>query len=53
MTKHGIKVNDLHAHALLKQKEIQVKKGDVHFNKKGSAYLAKKVAQEISATLLE
>jgi len=53
MTKHKIKINDLHAHALLKQKEIQVKKGDVHFNKKGSAYLAKKVAQEISATLLE
>lgn len=51
MTKHEIKINDLHAHALLKQKEIQIKKGDVHFNKKGSAYLAKKVALEISAEL--
>lgn len=51
MKKNGILINDLHAHALLKHSEIQIKKGDVHFNKKGSAYLATKVAREITAAL--
>ena len=53
MNKNGVLINDLHAHALLKHPEIQIKKGDVHFTKKGSAYLAKKVAQEIEAALPE
>ena len=53
MEKNEISTNNLHAHALLKQAEIQAKEGDVHFNKKGSAYLAQKVAQEISAALLK
>ncbi len=51
MKKNEIAINDLHAHTLLKHAEIQIKDGDVHFNKKGSAYLAQKVAQKITAIL--
>jgi len=51
MKKNKISINDLHTHALLKQTEIQAKEGDVHFNKKGSAYLAQKVAREILRAL--
>jgi len=53
MQKNGVLINDLHAHALLKYDEIQVRKGDVHYTQKGSIYLAKKVAQEIEAELSE
>ena len=48
MDANGISTNDLYSHALLKLPEIQVKKGDVHFNKQGAAHLAKKVAAELS-----
>ena len=51
MDANGISTNDLHAHALLKTPDIQAKKGDVHFNKKGYRYLADKVARELSQAL--
>ncbi len=51
MKKNGVLINDLHAHATLKLPEIQLKKGDVHYTKAGSAYLAEKVALEISSAL--
>jgi hypothetical protein len=47
MKKNNIKINDLHAYALLKFSEIQVREGDVHYNKKGYVYLGEKVAKEI------
>ncbi|MCM8529973.1 MAG: SGNH/GDSL hydrolase family protein [Lentisphaeraceae bacterium] len=47
MSDNKVNVNQLHSHALLKQKEIQIKKGDVHFTIDGYKYLAQKVAQEI------
>ncbi|MDF7824020.1 glycoside hydrolase family 97 catalytic domain-containing protein [Pontiellaceae bacterium B12227] len=53
MKANGVGINDLHAHALLKYSEIQRQKGDVHFTPQGSAYLAEKVAQEISDVLVE
>lgn len=51
MKKNEITINDLHAHALLKQADIQNKKGDVHYSKEGYAYLAQKVAHEIEVSL--
>ena len=51
MKKNKITINDLHAHALLKQADIQKQKGDVHYSKEGYAYLAQKVAQEIKTAL--
>lgn len=51
MDANGITTNDLHAHALLKLPKIQVKKGDVHFTKTGYAYLAAKVAADVSKLL--
>lgn len=51
MLDNDVLINDLHAHALLKYSEIQVKKGDVHYTKEGSAYLAEKVGQAIEAVL--
>ena len=53
MKEHGIVINDLHSHALLKLPEIQKKKGDVHFTSQGYAYLAEKVAHEIELALPE
>ncbi|MGE9269227.1 MAG: SGNH/GDSL hydrolase family protein, partial [Verrucomicrobiales bacterium] len=53
MKKNDILINDLHAHALLRYAKIQVKKGDVHYTKEGSAYLADKVGREIEAALME
>jgi hypothetical protein len=47
MKKHGIRINDLNAHARTKGPEIHTKKGDVHYTAAGSAYLAEKVAAEI------
>lgn len=51
MKKNGIRVNDLYTYALTGLPEIQNGKGNVHFTPEGSAYLAKKVAQEISLAL--
>ncbi|MGD7651702.1 MAG: SGNH/GDSL hydrolase family protein [Verrucomicrobiales bacterium] len=51
MKANGVLINDLHAHALVKHSEIQIKKGDVHYTKEGSAYLAGKVAREIAKAL--
>ena len=49
MQENGIAINDLHAHALRKLPTIALKEGDVHFTAEGSAYLAEKVAESISA----
>ena len=51
MGKHGVAINDLHAHALRKLPAIALKKGDVHFTAAGCAHLAEKVAETISARL--
>ncbi|MEP4077306.1 SGNH/GDSL hydrolase family protein [Haloferula sp.] len=51
MKKNGIRINDLYAYALTGLPDIQKKKGDVHFTPEGSAFLAKKVALEISSAL--
>ncbi|BDS07240.1 hypothetical protein NT6N_22800 [Oceaniferula spumae] len=51
MKEHDISINDLHSFALKGLPKIQKGKGDVHFTAEGSAYLAQKVAQEISAAL--
>jgi len=53
MAENGVLINDLHTYALAKYDEIQVKKGDVHYTKEGSTYLAVKVAKEIEAALSE
>ncbi len=53
MTANGIRINDLHAHALLRGPEIHKKPGDVHYTAEGSTYLAEKVAREIAAVLTE
>lgn len=47
MEKNGIRINDLHSHALKKLPGIQIKPGDVHFTDAGSAYLAEQVARSI------
>lgn len=51
MDAHGIAINDLYSHALLKLPETMVRKGDVHFTEPGYIHLAKKVANEITARL--
>ncbi|MBB3207842.1 hypothetical protein FHS27_003669 [Rhodopirellula rubra] len=51
MKKNHIAINDLHAHALQRLPEIQIKKGDVHFTKPGYAFLAEQVAREIASAL--
>lgn len=50
MKENGIVINDLHAFALPKLKEIQQPK-NVHFTPQGSAALAKQVTQAIEAAL--
>lgn len=51
MQANGVLINDLHSYALLRLPEIQKGKDDVHFTPEGSAYLAEKVAFEISSAL--
>jgi lysophospholipase L1-like esterase len=51
MRKNHIVINDLFTHAQKKLPNISKKKGDVHFSKEGYAYLAKKVAAEITKQL--
>ncbi|MEP2775275.1 MAG: SGNH/GDSL hydrolase family protein [Luteolibacter sp.] len=51
MKQHDIATDDLYAHAKPKLPEIQKGNDDVHFTEAGSAYLAEKVAQEISQAL--
>ena len=50
MKKHGVTTNDLYAYAREHQKEIQ-RRADVHFRKKGSARLARQVADSILTAL--
>jgi len=47
MTKHGIMINKLHAHALKEIPEIYIKPGNVHFNAKGNEHLADQVAKSL------
>ncbi|TWT83876.1 hypothetical protein CA13_53490 [Planctomycetes bacterium CA13] len=51
MKKNGVLIDDLHAHASLRLPGIWRRKGDVHYKPQGYAYLADKVALEISAAL--
>lgn len=51
MSKHGVKINDLHQHVLNSPQKIQRAKGDVHFTQAGSHYLAEKVASSIKEVL--
>jgi hypothetical protein len=53
MKKNGIRIDDLYAYALTGLPEIQNGKGNVHFTAEGSAFLAAKVAEEISAVLTQ
>ena len=50
MKTEGVAMNDLHSHALKKQKALQ-RTANVHFTLQGSQYLAKKIAAEIEARL--
>ncbi|EMI54977.1 SGNH/GDSL hydrolase family protein [Rhodopirellula sallentina] len=52
MNANGIRINDLHSHALKKLPDIQIRKGDVHFCKQGYQHLAQKVASEIESALM-
>ena len=47
METNGIRINDLHSHALKKLPGIQLKPADVHFSDEGYAYLAEQVARSI------
>lgn len=47
MKENNIVTNNLHSQALKRLPEIMNKPGDVHYTKKGYAYLAEKVAAEI------
>ena len=51
MKKNRIRIDELHAHALKRLPAIQQQEGDVHFTPQGYAYLAEKVALEISTAL--
>ncbi|MDF7800832.1 SGNH/GDSL hydrolase family protein [Pontiellaceae bacterium B1224] len=51
MITHGVRINDLHSHALLKLPDIKIREGDVHFTEPGYVYLADKVAREIAKAL--
>lgn len=50
MTRAGVSTNDLYTYAKANLAEIQ-KPADVHFSTKGSEYLAKQVAEAITASL--
>ena len=51
MKENNIAINDLHSHAMKQCPEIHTIPGDVHFNDKGCAFLAEKVAAEIAKKL--
>jgi len=51
MSENSIAVNDLYGYMLPKAEQYWVKPGDVHFSKKGSAYLALKVGAAIEAAI--
>ena len=50
MRKNKIEINDLYKCIKPKLNKLQIKK-NVHFNKKGSIFLGKKVAKEIIKNL--
>lgn len=51
MDANGIAIDDLHAHALKKLPEIQLKPGDVHYTEAGSEWLAEQVTGSILEAL--
>jgi acyl-CoA thioesterase-1 len=51
MKSAGVPVNDLHAHAQARIKDIQLPDGNVHFTDAGSKYLAEKVVASITGAL--
>ena len=53
MSAHGIVINDLHSHALLKLPGIMAQQGDVHYTEEGYQYLTEKVVKELAAALPE
>jgi acyl-CoA thioesterase-1 len=50
LSRHGVRINDLHAFCLPRLKEIQ-RPGDVHFTPAGYDALAEEVAKQIEAAL--
>jgi hypothetical protein len=52
MKKHGIPIDDLHAHALLRLPGTMKNPGDVHYTAEGYSYLAERVADEILKQLI-
>lgn len=51
MKKHGVAINDLHAHILPEMAKYSLGPNDVHFNREGSEFLAKKVVAAIEEAL--
>lgn len=51
MKKHEVEINDLHAHILPELDKYSLGKNDVHYNREGSEFLAKKVVAVIEAAL--
>jgi acyl-CoA thioesterase-1 len=51
MERQGVRINDLHAFMAPRQKEMQIKPGDVHFTPAGYKALAGEVAKHIEAAL--
>ncbi len=53
MKKHKVEINDLYSHILPELDKYSLGKNDVHFNREGSDFLAKKVIAAIEAGLKE
>lgn len=53
MTRHGVQINDLHAHILPTLAEHALAADDVHFSEAGYDHLAKKVAATLEEALKE
>ena len=51
MERQGVRINDLHAFMAPRQKEMQIRPGDVHFTPAGYKALAAEVAKQIEAAL--
>lgn len=51
MKKHKVEINDLYSHILPELDKYSLGKNDVHFNREGSDFLAKKVIAAIEAAL--
>ncbi|MFN9027466.1 MAG: hypothetical protein ACK5VX_14855, partial [Akkermansiaceae bacterium] len=51
MKKHKVEINDLYAHILPELDKYSLGKNDVHFNREGSDFLAKKVIAAIEVAI--